>query len=61
MTFYKLFKYENYEYIYFNPEMIEYYNYINEKQVMIQTLNQKITVSKSDFINMLTLEGIDEY
>ena len=61
MTFYKLLKYENYEYIYFNPKMIEYYNYINEKQVMIQAPNQKITVSKSDFIDMLTLEGINEY
>lgn len=53
MTFYKLKGLISGEYYYMRPETID--------GVMIIAKKMRMEVSKSDFTNMLILEGIDEY
>ena len=43
-----------------NPTSIDYYKY-TDSGVMIIAKNLRLEVSKSDFTNMLILEGINEY
>ena len=65
MTFYKLKSIENGKDIYINPNLIICYFYVNDKDDsdvnIIFNSGDYATVSKSDFENMLILEGIDEY
>lgn len=61
ITFYKLLDVDCKENIYVNPKHIErytYYDYVVEIRFTSGVINN---VSKSDFENMLILEGIDEY
>ena len=60
MTFYKLKGLISGEYYYMRPETIDYYRYTDDG-VMIIAKKMRMEVSKSDFTNMLILEGIDEY
>jgi hypothetical protein len=60
ITFYKLTSVLTGEDYYFKPETIDYYKY-TDTSVMIIAKNMRLEVSKSDFTNMLILEGIDEY
>lgn len=60
MTFYKLKGLISGEYYYIRPETIDYYRYTDDG-VMIIAKKMRMEVSKSDFTNMLILEGIDEY
>lgn len=60
MTFYKLKGLISGEYYYINPEDIDFYRYTDDG-VMIRVKQMPMEVSKSDFTNMLILEGIDEY
>lgn len=60
MTFYKLKGLISGEYYYMRPETIDYYRYTDEG-VMIIAKKMRMEVSKTDFTNMLILEGIDEY
>lgn len=60
MTFYKLKGLISGEYYYMRPETIDYYRYTDDG-VMIIAKKMRMEVSKTDFTNMLILEGIDEY
>ena len=60
MTFYKLKGLISGEYYYIKPEDIDFYRYTDDG-VMIRVKQMPMEVSKSDFTNMLILEGIDEY
>ena len=61
MTFYKLFDYRTKQDVYLNPNTIVYYVY-NHTYVEIYLLSREhITVDKSDFENMMILEGAIEY
>ena len=60
MTFYKLKGLISGEYYYMRPETIDYYRYTDDG-VMIISKKMRMEVSKTDFTNMLILEGIDEY
>lgn len=60
MTFYKLTSVLTGEDYYMNPTSIDYYKY-TDSGVMIIAKNLRLEVSKSDFTNMLILEGINEY
>lgn len=59
-TFYKLTSVLTGEDYYVKPETIDYYKY-TDTSVIIIAKNMRLEVSKSDFTNMLILEGIDEY
>lgn len=59
-TFYKLTSVVTGEDYYIKPESIDFY-YYTDKGVMVIIKNMTTEVSKSDFINMLIQEGIDEY
>lgn len=65
MNFYKMKSIDNGKEIYLNPKLIIcYYNEDITKDsnvIIIFNGGDYVTVSKSDFINMLILEGIDEY
>lgn len=61
MTFYKLLDVDCKEDIYVNPKQIERYTcyeYVVEIRFTSGVINN---VSKSDFYNMLILEGVDVY
>lgn len=61
MTFYKLYDYETNQDIYLNPNAIEYYVY-NDTRVEIYLLSDGYMLAdKLDFMNMLFLEGGQEY
>lgn len=60
MNFYKLTDYDTGEEIYVNPKFIEYYVY-NDHNVLIVTHSLHMRCFKSDFLNMMILEGADEY
>lgn len=60
MRFYKLTDVETSDDLYVNPKIIEFYTY-SDKGVIIHTNKYTMHVDKSDFTNMLILEGIDEY
>lgn len=60
INFYKLTDIITDDELYLNPKTINFYMYTNDG-VMIDTDSIRIEVSKSDFTNMLILEGIDEY
>ena len=61
MNFYKLLDTKSGLNVYVNPKYIQYYVY-HETSVEIY-LHSKVFmyVDKSDFTNMLILEGVDEY
>lgn len=65
MNFYKMKSIDNGKEIYLNPKLIIcYYNEDITKEsnvIIIFNGGDYVTVSKSDFTNMLILEGIDEY
>lgn len=61
MTFYKLFDVECELDVYLNPKSIEYYVYHDINVEIYLKSKEYMHVDKSDFINMLILEGIDEY
>lgn len=65
MTFYKLKSIENGKDIYINPNLIICYFYVNDKDDsdvnIIFNSGDYATVSKSDFENMLILEGIEQH
>ena len=61
MTFYKLFDYETKQDIYLNPNTIAYYVY-NDTYVEIYLSSQEyLRTDKSDFMNMIFLDGGKEY
>lgn len=60
MRFYKLTDVETGDDLYVNPKIIDFYTY-SDKGVIIHTNKYTMHVDKSDFTNMLILEGIDEY
>lgn len=65
MNFYKLKSIDNGKEIYLNPKsIICYYNEDSTKDsnvIIIFNGGDYVTVSKSDFINMMVLEGAREY
>lgn len=60
MRFYKLTSVLTGDDYYIRPDMIDFYRYTDDG-VMIIAKKMRMEVSKSDFTNMLILEGIDEY
>ena len=60
MRFYKLTSVLTGDDYYIRPDMIDYYRYTDDGVMMI-VKSMRLEVSKSDFTNMLFLEGIDEY
>ena len=61
MNFYKLLDTKSGLEVYINPKSIECYVY-HETSVEIYLHSKKfLHVDKSDFTNMLILEGVDEY
>ena len=61
MNFYKLLDIELGSDVYINPKSIVYYVYHHTYvEVYLQT-QQYMHVDKSDFTNMMILEGVDEY
>ena len=60
MRFYKLTSVLTGDDYYIRPDMIEFYRYTDDG-VMLSVNNIRLEVSKSDFTNMLILEGIDVY
>ena len=61
MTFYKLLDIKSGLHVYVNPKYIQYYVY-HETSVEIYLYSKVFMyVDKSDFTNMLILEGVDEY
>lgn len=60
MRFYKLTSVLTGDGYYITPDMIDFYRYTDDG-VMMSVKNMRLEVSKSDFTNMLILEGIDEY
>lgn len=65
MNFYKMKSIDNGKEIYLNPKLIIcYYNEDSTKDsnvIIIFNGGDYVTVSKSDFINMMVLEGAREY
>lgn len=65
MNFYKMKSIDDGKEIYLNPKLIIcYYNEDNTKDsnvIIIFNGGDYVTVSKSDFINMMVLEGAREY
>ena len=61
MNFYKLLDIELGLDVYINPKSIEYYVYHDTYVEVYLHTQQYMHVDKSDFTNMLILEGIDEY
>ena len=61
MNFYKLLDIELGSNVYINPKSIVYYVYNDTYVEVYLHTQQYIHVDKSDFTNMLILEGIDEY
>lgn len=61
MNYYKLLDFSFYENVYVNPKNIETYKY-NKNSVRVRfTSGLYGEFSKSDFSNMMILEGADEY
>ena len=60
MRFYKLTSVSTGDDYYINPKMIEFYRY-SDNGVIIHTNKYTMHVDKSDFTNMMILEGVDEY
>ncbi len=61
MAFYKLTDIFSHDDIYVNPNHLEMYEYCNG-YVLIRFVSGKYEyVDKSDFENMMFLEGVDEY
>ena len=61
MNFYKLLDIELGSNVYINPKSIVYYVYNDTYVEVYLHTQQYIHVDKSDFTNMLILEGVDEY
>ena len=61
MNFYKLLDIELGSDVYINPKSIVYYVYHDTYVEVYLYTQQYIHVDKSDFTNMLILEGVDEY
>ena len=61
MNFYKLLDIECGVDVYINPKSIEYYVYRDTYVEVYLHAKQYMHVDKSDFTNMLILEGVDEY
>ena len=61
MNFYKLTLVEDGKDIYVNPKSIMGYIYEDNNVDIFLNGGDYITVDKSDFENMLILEGVDEY
>ena len=61
MNFYKLLDIELGSDVYINPKSIEYYVYRDTYVEVYLHTQQYMHVDKSDFTNMLILEGVDEY
>lgn len=61
MNFYKLLDIECWLDIYVNPKSIEYYVYQDESVEINLYSKEHIYVDKSDFNNMMILEGANEY
>lgn len=60
MNYYRLLEVETGDELYVNPNIIDFYRY-SDKGVIIHTNNYTMHVDKSDFTNMLILEGVNEY
>ena len=61
MNFYKLLDTKYGLDVYINPKSIEYYVYHDTYVEVYLHTQQYMHVDKSDFTNMLILEGVDEY
>lgn len=61
MNFYKLLDIELGSHVYINPKSIEYYVYHETSVEVYLHTQQYMHVDKSDFTNMLILEGVNEY
>ena len=63
MRFYKLTSVSTGDDYYINPNMIEFYRYspYSDDCVMVYVNKTRLDVDKSDFTNMMILEGVDEY
>ena len=61
MNFYKLLDIELGLDVYINPKSIEYYVYNDTYVEVYLHTQQYMHVDKSDFTNMMILEGVDEY
>ena len=61
MNFYKLLDIELGLDVYINPKSIEYYVYHDTYVEVYLHTQQYMHVDKSDFTNMMILEGVDEY
>ena len=61
MNFYKLLDTKYGLDVYINPNSIEYYVYHDTYVEVYLHTQRYIHVDKSDFTNMLILEGVDEY
>ena len=61
MKFYKLLDIELGSNVYINPKSIVYYVYNDTYVEVYLHTQQYVHVDKSDFTNMLILEGVDEY
>lgn len=61
MNFYKLLDIELGSDVYINPKSIVYYVYHHTYVEVYLNTKQYMHVDKSDFTNMLILEGVDEY
>ena len=60
MKYYRLIDIENGDELYVNPNIIDFYIYTN-KGVLIHTNKYTMHVDKSDFTNMMIIEGVNEY
>ena len=61
MRFYKLLDVECRLDVFINPKSIEYYVYHDKKVEIYLHSKEYMYVDKSDFENMMILEGVDEY
>ena len=61
MRFYKLLDTECGLDVYINPKSIKYYTYHETSVEIFLRSKEHMFVDKSDFKNMLILEGVDEY
>ena len=61
MSFYKLLDIELGSHVYINPKSIVYYVYNDTYVEVYLHTQQYMHVDKSDFTNMMILEGVDEY
>ena len=63
MRFYKLTSVTTGDDYYINPNMIDFYRYsqYSDDCVMLYVNKTRLDVSKTDFTNMMILEGVDEY